>query len=205
MCAPGEYKLAHLAGWSDPFAYGMPFVLSAYAGIAAAVATTRPKGAPGHHSALWGAVAALSLAIAAQVTSHLLSAEYLAKSWGLIAAVSLVPPAVVGHLLHLAASPARKSHETERIPLTRESGLEETSTLSSSTAVERIPLTGEPCALEESTALSPSTAVEKTGDTRERIIGLWSEGRSAQETADKIGCSKSYVYKVYRELRQDLT
>ncbi|MCX4576546.1 helix-turn-helix domain-containing protein [Streptomyces sp. NBC_01571] len=106
MCAPGEYHLAETAGWADPFSYGMPVVLSAYAGIAAAVASTRRRGDRGRWSAIIGACLALGLAMAAQVVSHLITTGHvIADQPVLIAVTSLVPPAVVGHLLHLAASP----------------------------------------------------------------------------------------------------
>lgn len=106
MCAPGEYHLARTAGWHDPFTYGMPVVLSAYAGIAAAVASTRRSGDRGRWSAIIGACLALGLAMAAQVVSHLIGTGHVvADQPVLIAVTSLVPPAVVGHLLHLAASP----------------------------------------------------------------------------------------------------
>ena len=106
MCAPGEYHLAETAGWNDPFTYGMPVVLSAYAGIAAAVASTRRPGDRGRWSAIIGACLALGLAMAAQVVSHLITTGHvIADQPVLIAVTSLVPPAVVGHLLHLAASP----------------------------------------------------------------------------------------------------
>ncbi|MGW3410269.1 hypothetical protein [Streptomyces sp. NPDC000888] len=106
MCAPGEYHLAENAGWNDPFTYGMPVVLSAYAGIAAAVASTRRRGDRGRWSAIIGACLALGLAMAAQVVSHLITTGHvIADQPILIAVTSLVPPAVVGHLLHLAASP----------------------------------------------------------------------------------------------------
>lgn len=106
MCAPGEYHLARTAGWKDPFTFGMPVVLSAYAGIAAAVASTRRTGDRGRWSAIIGACLALGLAMAAQVVSHLISTGHvIADQPALIAVTSLVPPAVVGHLLHLAASP----------------------------------------------------------------------------------------------------
>jgi hypothetical protein len=106
MCAPGEYHLAETAGWDDPFTYGMPVVLSAYAGIAAAVASTRRPGDRGRWSAIIGACLALGLAMAAQVVSHLITTGHvIADQPFLIAVTSLVPPAVVGHLLHLAATP----------------------------------------------------------------------------------------------------
>lgn len=106
MCAPGEYHLARAAGWSTRWAYGMPVVLSAYAGIAAAVASTRRRGDRGRWSAIIGAAVALSLAVAAQIVSHLIARGMMSEQHAvLVAGVSLVPPAVVGHLLHLAATP----------------------------------------------------------------------------------------------------
>jgi hypothetical protein len=113
MCAPGEYHLAETAGWNDPFTYGMPVVLSAYAGIAAAVASTRRSGDRGRWSAIIGACLALGLAMAAQVVSHLITTGHvIADQPVLIAVTSLVPPAVVGHLLHLAASPPDAHQDT---------------------------------------------------------------------------------------------
>jgi hypothetical protein len=107
MCAPGEYHLARLAGWNWQFAGGMPFAMSAYAGIAAVVASHRPKGSRARFSAIAGAVTAILLTLAAQVVSHLITTGHMAadQAW-LVGVVSAVPPAVVGHLLHLAASPA---------------------------------------------------------------------------------------------------
>ncbi|QFZ75081.1 hypothetical protein GFH48_19020 [Streptomyces fagopyri] len=117
MCAPGEYHLAETAGWNDPFTYGMPVVLSAYAGIAAAVASTRRPGDRGRWSAIIGACLALGLAMAAQVVSHLITTGHvIADQPVLIAVTSLVPPAVVGHLLHLAASPPDAHQDAEDAP-----------------------------------------------------------------------------------------
>ncbi|MFD5058240.1 hypothetical protein [Streptomyces sp. NPDC058394] len=106
MSMPGEYHVAKFAGWSDPWAYGMPFSLSAYAGIAAVVAATRPKGARGRFSATVGAAFAIVLALAAQVVAHLVNTGHMDhnQAW-LIAVTSMVPPAVLAHLLHLAATP----------------------------------------------------------------------------------------------------
>ncbi|MGI3225202.1 hypothetical protein ACRJ4B_16025 [Streptomyces sp. GTA36] len=106
MSMPGEYHVARFAGWSDPWAYGMPFSLSAYAGIAAVVAATRPKGARGRVSATVGAAFAIVLALAAQVVAHLVNTGHMDhnQAW-LIAVTSMVPPAVLAHLLHLAATP----------------------------------------------------------------------------------------------------
>lgn len=109
MCAPGEHHLAVLAGWDERLAWGMAAVLAAYAGIAAAVAGERRKGDPGHGTAAVGAVVALLLAMAAQPVSHLFVTGWLSAEprppWQLVVAVSCAPPLVLGHLLHLAATP----------------------------------------------------------------------------------------------------
>ncbi|MEU1455455.1 helix-turn-helix transcriptional regulator [Streptomyces avermitilis] len=116
MCAPGEHHLARLAGWNETLAWGMPSVLAAYAGIAAAVASKRPKGAPGKKSAVIGAWLALAAAMTAQGLSHAIVTGHLPTRplvplW-LVLAVSAVPPLVFGHLLHLAAMPV--AHDAER-------------------------------------------------------------------------------------------
>ncbi|WP_405019574.1 helix-turn-helix domain-containing protein [Kitasatospora sp. NBC_00070] len=111
MSAPAEYHLAKAAGFGDPYAYGMPLVLSSYAGIAAVVAADRPKGARGRASAIIGAGLALSLAMAAQVVGHWLTTGHMASSGTLVAIVSAVPPLVVGHLLHLAATPTEATRQ----------------------------------------------------------------------------------------------
>lgn len=110
MCAPGEHYLAleaHFLGW---LAWGMPGTLTAYAGIAAVVATKRPKGSDGRGTAVWGAIASIAIAMAAQPVAHL---------WGrfgeptqgqqiwLTIVVSCIPAVVFGHLLHMAASGVR--------------------------------------------------------------------------------------------------
>jgi hypothetical protein len=109
MCASGEHHLAVLAGWDSRLAWGMAAVLAAYAGIAAVVAGTRPRGVPGHRSAVLGAVLSLGLAMSAQPVSHMFvtghwSAQPAAPVW-LVWVVSCIPPLVLGHLLHLAATP----------------------------------------------------------------------------------------------------
>ncbi|WP_454324427.1 hypothetical protein [Streptomyces ambofaciens] len=111
MCAPGEHHLGKLAGWNDTLAWGMAGVLAAYAGIAAAVASKRPKGAPGKLSAVLGAWLSLATAMSAQPVSHMFvtghwTAEPRPPVW-LVVTVSCVPPLVLGHLLHLAATPVR--------------------------------------------------------------------------------------------------
>ncbi|MFB6771117.1 hypothetical protein [Streptomyces sp. NPDC056337] len=111
MCAPGEHHLGKLAGWNDTLAWGMAGVLAAYAGIAAAVASKRPKGAPGKRSAVLGAWLSLATAMSAQPVSHMFvtghwTAEPRPPVW-LVVTVSCVPPLVLGHLLHLAATPVR--------------------------------------------------------------------------------------------------
>jgi hypothetical protein len=119
MCAPGEHHLAVLAGWSPRLAWGMAAVLAAYAGIAAAVAGERRKGDPGHITAAAGAVISLVLAMGAQIVSHLfvtghLSADPRPPVW-LVVIASGTPALVLGHLLHLAATP-RGSREPAAVP-----------------------------------------------------------------------------------------
>ncbi|MFZ3569443.1 hypothetical protein ACNYS0_21055 [Streptomyces sp. BH034] len=125
MCAPGEHHLGRLAGWSDHLAWGMAGVLAAYAGIAAAVASKRPKGAPGKTSAVAGAWLSLGTAMSAQPVSHMFvtghwTAEPRPPVW-LVVAVSCVPPLVLGHLLHLAATPVPAAPVTPvEVPVTEQ-------------------------------------------------------------------------------------
>ncbi|MEU6181181.1 hypothetical protein [Streptomyces coeruleorubidus] len=109
LSAPGEYRLALLAGWAPPFAAVMPLVMSLYAGVAAAIAASLPKGSPERRQANVGAVTALLLAMTAQVVSHLIEAGYLAKGPAVVVAVSAVPPLVAAHTLHLAGVTAARS------------------------------------------------------------------------------------------------
>lgn len=105
MCAPGEHYLAVQAGWSERLAWGMPGTLTAYAGIAAVVATKRPQGAPGRKTAIWGAVVSVSLAMAAQPVAHLYGKPHLtAQTVWLIVIMGVIPAAVFGHLLHMGAA-----------------------------------------------------------------------------------------------------
>lgn len=105
MCAPGEHYIAHTAGWSERLAWGMPFVLTAYAGISAVVATKRPKGSPGKRTAVWGAILSILLAMTAQPIAHLYQRGLIhGHQFALTIIASCVPALVLGHLLHLAVS-----------------------------------------------------------------------------------------------------
>jgi len=107
MCAPGEHYLAHTAGWSTRLAWGMPFVLTAYAGISAVVATKRPKGSPGKRTAVAGAILSIAVAMAAQPIAHLYQRDLISGyQTQLTIVASCIPALVLGHLLHLAVSPA---------------------------------------------------------------------------------------------------
>ncbi|MER7814063.1 hypothetical protein [Streptomyces sp. NPDC096153] len=111
MCAPGEHHLARLAGWDDRLAWGMAALLAGYAGMAAYLAGERPKGQPGHRTAVAGAVLALLLAMAAQPVSHLFVTGWFSAEPRtpvlLVIVVSCVPAPVLGHILHLAATGTR--------------------------------------------------------------------------------------------------
>jgi hypothetical protein len=106
MCAPGEQHLARLAGWSSWLAWGMPATLTAYAGIAAVVATKRPKKSPGKKTAVAGAIISVLLAMGAQPISHLYQQGLITgHRIPLTIVISCVPALVFGHLLHMAAAP----------------------------------------------------------------------------------------------------
>ncbi|MEV4739773.1 hypothetical protein [Streptomyces sp. NPDC049555] len=107
MSAPGEYDLAVSAGWFPAVAWVMPVVVSVYGAVAAYVARKAPKGTPARQSAVAGALAALALALAFQVTAHLMAAGYVHESGWLVAAVSATPPVVVAHLMHMPHPAAR--------------------------------------------------------------------------------------------------
>jgi hypothetical protein len=87
----------------------MPLVMSLYAGVAAAIASSLPKGSPERRQANVGAVIALLLAMTAQVVSHLIEAGYMVKGPLVVVAVSAVPPLVAAHTLHLAGVTAARS------------------------------------------------------------------------------------------------
>lgn len=109
MCAPGEHYLMLQARFVDPFAWLGPGTLTAYAGIAAVTATKRPKGSPGHRTAVTGAILSIGLAMAAQPIAHLWGQKGLdLQHVILICVVSSVPSAVFGHLLHMGAAPSAR-------------------------------------------------------------------------------------------------
>lgn len=149
LCAPGEQHLAELAGWRGWLSWCMAGLFSMYAGIAAVVATVRPKDAPGKMSAVIGAVVSLLMAMAAQPVSHLfvtgwVSAEPRPPVW-LVVPVSCVPPFILGHLLHLAASPVRPA---EDVP----------DTLVADTPARPVPVPQKPRPVRPRTAAVPSLA-----------------------------------------------
>jgi hypothetical protein len=102
------------ARFVDPFAWLGPGTLTAYAGIAAVTATKRPKGSPGHRTAVTGAILSIGLAMAAQPIAHLWGQKGLdLQHVILICVVSSVPSAVFGHLLHMGAAPSRTRRTTK--------------------------------------------------------------------------------------------
>ncbi|MFC9736685.1 hypothetical protein ACFVKC_02050 [Streptomyces noursei] len=106
MSVPGEIRMAELAGWHGWTTWLMPVSISAYAACAAVISEVRRRAqAPGRITATIGAGAALGLALSAQVVAHLIDRGYLATSGLLVAVVSAVPPLVVAHMLHMAATP----------------------------------------------------------------------------------------------------
>lgn len=103
MCAPGEHYLARQAGWTEWLAWGMPGTLTAYAGIAAVVATKRPRGIHGKVTAVAGAIVAILLAMGAQPVAHLYQLGLVSGHQVVLTVViSCIPALVFGHLLHMA-------------------------------------------------------------------------------------------------------
>lgn len=125
LCAPGEKHLADLVGWDGWLTWLWAGLLSLYAGISAVVATVRPRGSRGKATAVLGAALSLALAMAAQPISHMFTTGYLTAEprpplW-LVIIVSGIPPFILGHLLHLAASSVRPSRpvsagQTDKAP-----------------------------------------------------------------------------------------
>ncbi|MFD5198862.1 hypothetical protein ACFWM7_01570 [Streptomyces sp. NPDC058375] len=114
LSAPGEYALATMAGWDPSVAWLMPAVLSLYAAISASVAkayktTAREAKGTEHEAeanrrsknATVGALLALFMATAAQVTEHVITATVLGPTLWVIVVVSAVPPLVAAHVLHI--------------------------------------------------------------------------------------------------------
>ncbi|WP_406448967.1 hypothetical protein OH768_00900 [Streptomyces sp. NBC_01622] len=185
MCAPGEHQLAVIAGWDHRLAWGMPVCLIAYAGIAATVATRRAKGAQGHLTAVVGAFVSLGAAMAAQPVSHLFVTGYWsadpAPVW-LVVSVSCVPPLVLGHLMHVAASHSVRSETSEPSRSVRETRPRETRR-----ALSVVP--------SQPTHTAPSPAVSAAPgetDVRQLITRLTAgETLSAKRAAELLGVSRA--------------
>ncbi|WP_326812152.1 hypothetical protein [Streptomyces scopuliridis] len=114
LSAPGEYELALMAGWDKSVAWLMPAVMSLYAAIGASVAKSqketarRAVGTPMEaeakrrsKNATVGALLALLMATAAQVTEHVITATVFGPTLWVIVVVSAVPPLVAAHVLHI--------------------------------------------------------------------------------------------------------
>ncbi|MGW1506007.1 hypothetical protein ACWCQW_47420 [Streptomyces mirabilis] len=182
MCAPGEHYLAMMAGWNHWLAWGMPACLVAYAGIAASVATRRAKGSQGRLTAVVGAFTSLGAAMAAQPVSHMFVTHHWASqpspAW-VVWAVSLVPPLVLGHLMHMAASHSVRS-ETARETRPHETGR----------ALTVVP--SQPTAHEVSRELSQPGASASHPEVTQLITRLKAgETLSAQRAAELLGVSRA--------------
>ncbi|PPT14819.1 hypothetical protein [Streptomyces cinnamoneus] len=116
MSVPGEIRMAQIAGWHGWVTWLMPVSVSVYAGCAAVISEVRRRAkGPGRTTATIGAGAALGLALAAQVMAHLIDQGYMTTSAVLVAGVSSVPPLVVAHMLHMAATPPATMTAEERM------------------------------------------------------------------------------------------
>ncbi|MFD8595434.1 hypothetical protein ACFV1L_10570 [Kitasatospora sp. NPDC059646] len=121
LSAPGEFSLGVMAGWDWRVAWLMPAVLSLYAAWSARNArdwsaivrehrtagdATREKDARRQRgSAIRGALLALIVATAAQITEHVLTTGVVGPRAWVVVIVSAVPPLVAAHVLHLDAPP----------------------------------------------------------------------------------------------------
>jgi hypothetical protein len=114
LSAPGEYALAQMAGWDARFAWLMPAVMSLYAAIGASVAKAQKEAARvavgtryeneakrRSRNATTGALLALLMATAAQVTEHVITATVFGPTLWVVVVVSAVPPLVAAHVLHI--------------------------------------------------------------------------------------------------------
>jgi hypothetical protein len=178
LCAPGERHLAELAGWGPNLSWGMAGLLVMYAGIAAVVATVRPKGAPGKRTAVAGAIVSLLLAMAAQPVSHYFVTGWMtdqprAPFW-LVTIVSCVPPFVMGHLLHLAADPGQNA--PQEAPAARERTEIPGDSVMAATAQRRADYVRARMGIQE----DPATAAAEAGHVRARV------GREVQQAIDEL-------------------
>ncbi|MGW2515044.1 hypothetical protein ACWC0A_37885 [Streptomyces scopuliridis] len=114
LSAPGEYQLAIMAGWDHRVAWLMPAVMSLYAAIGASVAKSQKEAARRSigtpleaeakrrsKNATVGALLALLMATAAQVTEHVITATVFGPTLWVVVVVSAVPPLVAAHVLHI--------------------------------------------------------------------------------------------------------
>jgi hypothetical protein len=116
LSIPGEMALASVVGWGERYTPAMPVCLSVYALSAGAISQYRRKmQLPGETTALVGGLMALLLAMGAQSISHLIEQGYMGTSWGLVVAVSCVPPLVIAHLIHMAETPSQVRSASEEM------------------------------------------------------------------------------------------
>ncbi|MFB7671295.1 helix-turn-helix transcriptional regulator [Kitasatospora purpeofusca] len=117
LSAPGEFALGVMAGWDARVAWLMPAVLSLYAAISARnsrewsdlVRELEMRGDDDRAAdakvkrgrATRGALLALILATAAQITEHVLTTGATGATAWVVIVVSAVPPLVAAHVLHL--------------------------------------------------------------------------------------------------------
>ncbi|MFJ9694888.1 hypothetical protein [Kitasatospora sp. NPDC101183] len=130
LSAPGEFALGVMAGWDWRVAWLMPAVLSVWAAWSASNARDWANLVRKYHaigateretdakrkrgSATRGALLALVVATAAQITEHVLTTGATgARAWVVIV-VSAVPPLVAAHVLHL--DPPEEDSGTEHGP-----------------------------------------------------------------------------------------
>jgi hypothetical protein len=113
--------LARVSGWRDDLAWCLPITIDLYAAVTTRVwlARSTPPTARAHARA--HALAAISTSMVGNAVSHALSYGALrpgAHAWLLVVAVSLVPPAALAGVTHLAALLRQPDQDRSTAPST---------------------------------------------------------------------------------------
>ncbi|WP_433145125.1 DUF2637 domain-containing protein [Actinomadura nitritigenes] len=113
--------LAKVSGWRDDLAWCLPITIDLYAAVTTRIwlARSTPPTARAHARA--HALAAISTSMVGNAVSHALSYGALrpgAHAWLLVVAVSLVPPAALAGVTHLAALLRQPDHDRPIAPST---------------------------------------------------------------------------------------
>jgi hypothetical protein len=99
----GLWSLAVLSGWPETLSPLLPLAIDAYAMTATRVWLAASTGSRrARRFARWNAIAAIVMSVAGNGVFHLIAANLLVVSWGIVLAVGSVPALVLGLVAHLA-------------------------------------------------------------------------------------------------------